>query len=207
MHISDGVLSTPIWVGSYIISGTIVAVTTRKIQSEDIPKTAIMTSAFFVASLIHVPIGPTSVHLILNGLIGVLLGPLAFISIFLGLTLQAILFQHGGITTIGVNSIMMGIPALLAYKIFDLQEKFCFKSRAPIFGALAGGCGILLGAVILALFLVLTGSEFIGVAKVSIFAHMPVIIIEAILTGFIASFIVKLKPELLRRRKKWGRIQ
>jgi len=202
MHISDGVLSAPIWVSSYVISGAIVAVITRKLRSEDIPKTAIMTSAFFVASLIHVPIGPTSVHLILNGLIGVILGPLAFVSIFLGLILQAVLFQHGGITTVGVNSIMMGVPALLAYKIFDLREMFNFKSKVFIFGALAGGCGIFLGAIILALFLVLTGTEFIGVAKVSIFAHMPVIIIEAMLTGFITSFIMKVKPELLKRREK-----
>lgn len=33
-----------------------------------------MTAAFFVASLIHVPIGPTSVHLLLNGLLGVVVG-------------------------------------------------------------------------------------------------------------------------------------
>ena len=202
MHISDGVLSTPLWVSSYVASGAIIAVTARRLRSEDIPKTAIMTSAFFVASLIHVPIGPTSIHLILNGLIGIVLGPLAFISIFLGLILQAVLFQHGGITSIGVNSIIMGLPALLAYRIFDLHEKLHFKSSVAIFGALAGGCSIFLGTIILALFLMLTGSEFVGVAKIAIFAYVPVLIIEAILTGIIASFIMKVKPELFERGKK-----
>ena len=47
---------------------------------------------------------------------------MTFVSIFLGLILQAILFQHGGITTIGVNSVMMGLPALLVYRIFDPTE-------------------------------------------------------------------------------------
>jgi len=202
MHISDGVITTSIWVGSYAVSAGIIACTTRKTNPEDIPKTAVMTSVFFVASLIHVPIGPTSVHLILNGLIGMILGPLAFVSIFLGLTLQAILFQHGGLTTIGANSLMMGLPALIAYRIFDLHKKAHFKSSVAIFGALAGACGILLGSVILAIFLVTTGSEFIGVAKVALLAHFPVIIVEAIITGFIASFIMKVKPELLERRKK-----
>ena len=202
MHISDGVLSTPIWMCGYVVSATIVAVTTKKIQPEDIPKTAIMTSVFFVASLIHVPIGPTSVHLILNGLLGIILGPFAFTSIFLGLVLQALLFQHGGITTIGVNSVIMGIPALLAYKIFDMHRKFHFKLNVPVFGALAGACGIFLGAIILALLLVTTGSEFIGVAKLAILAHIPVIIIEAIITGFIVSFLKTVKPELLERGKR-----
>jgi len=202
MHISDGVLSAPVWIGGYVISAAIVAITTKKMRPEEIPKTAIMTSVFFVASLIHVPIGPTSVHLILNGLIGMILGPFAFTSIFLGLALQAILFQHGGITTIGVNSVIMGLPALFAYKIFDLHQKFHFKSNVAIFGALAGASGILLGVFILALLLITTGSEFVGVAKLALLAHLPVIIIEAMLTGFIASFLKTVKPELLERGKK-----
>ena len=202
MHISDGVMSAPVWIGSYALSAAIIAATTRKTQPEDIPKTAIMTSVFFAASLIHVPIGPTSVHLILNGLIGMILGPLAFVSVFLGLTLQAILFQHGGITSIGVNSLMMGLPALLAYKVFDLHKKFHFRASVAAFGALTGACGIFLGSVMLAIFLVTTGSEFIGVAKIALLAHLPVIVIEAIITGFVASFIMKVKPELFKRRKK-----
>ena len=197
MHISDGVLSTPIWVSGYVISATIVAVTTKKMEPEDIPKTAIMTSVFFVASLIHVPIGPTSAHLILNGLIGMILGPLAFVSIFLGLILQALLFQHGGITTIGVNSIMMGLPALLAYRIFDLHQKFHFRLNVPVLGTLAGTSGVFLSSIILALLLITTGSEFSGIAKLALLAHLPVIIIEAIVTGFIASFLKRVKPELL----------
>lgn len=202
MHISDGVLSTPVWIGGYVVSAAIIAITTKKTQPEDIPKTAVMTSVFFVASLIHVPIGPTSVHLILNGLIGMVLGPLAFVSIFLGLALQAALFQHGGITSIGANSLMMGLPALLAYRVFDLHKKFYFKSSVTIFGTLAGASGIFLGSVLLALFLVTTGSEFIGMAKVALLAHLPVIVVEATITGFVASFIMKVKPELLERRKK-----
>ena len=199
MHISDGVLSVPVWIGGYVISASIVAVTTRKMKSEDIPKTAVMTSIFFVASLIHVPLGPTSVHLILNGLVGIILGPMAFVSILLGLILQAILFQHGGITTIGANSVMMGVPAILVYGIFNLHRRFHFKSNEAIFGAIAGATGVFVGVLILAALLVTTGSEFIGVAKYAALAHLPVMIIEAIIAGFVVSFLMKVKPEILRR--------
>ncbi len=164
------------------------------------PKVAVMTSAFFVASLIRVPLGPTSVHLILIGLVGIILGPAAFISIFVGLVLQAFLFQNGGITTIGINAIMMGTPALLVYKIFNLRNKFNFRKNEFIFGALAGGSGVFLGTGILALALITTGSEFIGVAKYVALAHLPVMIIEGIMTGFIASYLMKVKPEILRGR-------
>ena len=198
MHISDGVLSAPVWIGGYAAAATIIAATIKKIKVDNMPRVAVMTSAFFVASLIRVPLGPTSVHLVLSGLVGIILGPAAFISIFVGLVLQAFLFQHGGITTIGINAIIMGTPAFLAYEIFNLRKNFSFKANEFIFGALAGASGIFLGTLILALALITTGSEFMGVAKYAALAHLPVIVIEAIITGFIASFLMKVKPEILK---------
>jgi len=182
-----------------MVSAFIVAATTRKMNPKDIPKMAVMTSVFFVASLIHIPIGPTSVHLILNGLVGIILGPRAFVSILLGLTLQALLFQHGGITTIGANSVMMGVPALLAYRLFNLHQRFHFRANEAIFAGFAGASGVFLGTLILAILLVTTGSEFIGVAKYAALAQLPVMVIEAIMSGFIVSFLVKVRPEVLGR--------
>ncbi|MCD6231921.1 cobalt transporter CbiM [Candidatus Aerophobetes bacterium] len=202
MHISDGVLSGYVCAGGYAITFATVMTTIKRIKVDNMPKVAVMTSAFFVASLIHVPLGPTSVHLILNGLVGVILGPAAFVSIFVGLILQAFLFQHGGITTLGVNTIMMGMPALLAYKLFDLRDKFNFKANEFIFGVLAGIGGVFLGTIILALVLITTGSEFVGVAKYALLAHLPVMIIEGIVTGFIVSFLMKVKPEILRKDRR-----
>ena len=197
MHISDGVLSAPVWIGGYVVTVGIAAICSKKMKTEDMPKMAVMTSAFFVASLIHIPLGPTSVHLILNGLVGIILGPLSFISILVGLTLQAFLFQHGGITTIGANSIMMGVPALLSYRIFSLHKRFRFRLSETIFAGVAGASGVFLGTLILTALLVTTGSEFIGVAKYAALAHLPIMIIEAIITGFVVSFLMKVKPEIL----------
>jgi hypothetical protein len=74
-----------------------------------------VVSAFFVASFIHVPVGPAAVHLVLNGLCGLLLGWLAFPAILVGLTLQALLFQFGGLTTLGVNTFNLAFQMLVAY--------------------------------------------------------------------------------------------
>jgi cobalt/nickel transport system permease protein len=142
-----------------------------------------------------VPVPPTSVHLVLNGLMGVVLGALSYPAIFIGLTLQALLFQHGGITTIGINTMNMGIPALLAYGIF----KIGYQKGIPLalIGAVSGGFAVFIAVIFLAMSLVTTGEEFMDIARLTAIAHMPIVIIEAIVTGSVVGFLAKVKPELL----------
>jgi cobalt/nickel transport system permease protein len=197
MHISDGVLSPPVLIGSYVVCGSLVAYTIKRIKPEDIPKCAVMTSCFFVASLLHIPVGPTSIHLILNGLVGIILRRIAFLSIFLGVLLQTLLFQHGGVTTIGANSVIMGISALLSYRLFNFHQRFHFRLKEVIFGALAGAGGIFTGTLILAGFLITTRSKFIGLAKYAFLGHLPLMGIEGIISGFVISLLLRVKPEIL----------
>ncbi len=197
MHISEGVLPPQVWIGGFVVAGGILAATVRKMKTDELPKISVITAVFFVASLINVPLGPTSVHLLLIGLVGVVLGWTAFVSIFLGLTLQALLFQFGGVTALGANACMMGIPALCAYGIFSLRKRFKIKHREAVFGAIAGASGTLLAGIFLAGFLALSGDQFYGVAKLALLAHIPVMIIEGAVTGFAAAFLHKVKPEIL----------
>ncbi len=118
VHISDGVLTWPWLLGGFVLAGLLTAMAMVKVRDEEIPRIALMTAAFFVASLIHAPIGPTSVHLLLNGLLGVIVGRRAPLAVLLGLTLQAVLLGHGGFTTIGVNTCVMALPALGAAWLF-----------------------------------------------------------------------------------------
>jgi cobalt/nickel transport system permease protein len=120
VHISDGVLTWPWLAGGFVLAGLLTAAAMVKVRDEEIPRIALMTAAFFVASLIHVPIGPTSVHLLLNGLLGVILGRRAPLAVLLGLTLQAVLLGHGGFTAIGVNTCVMALPALGASWLFKV---------------------------------------------------------------------------------------
>jgi len=197
MHIADGVLSAPVWIGSLAVTAAITGISLKKMKTEDIPRISLMTSAFFIASLIHIPIWPTSVHLMLNGLVGIILGPMAFVAILAGLILQALLFKHGAITTIGANTVMMGLPAIVAYYLFWLRRLFNFPASVGIFGALSGAAAVFLGVVILALLLVTTGSEFIVVAKLAAVAHLPVMVIEGLIAAFVVTFLKKVKPEML----------
>ena len=197
MHISDGVLPISVAVGGYVASAAIVAWSARRTRSEELPKLAVMTAAFFVASLVHVPFGPTSVHLIIPGLAGALLGPSAFLSIGLGLLLQSLLFQFGGLTALGANALMMGLPALVCGWFFQ-RYKGQTQFRQVLVGGLAGASGTALAAIILAILMVTGGEDFFGVAKIALLAHGPVIIIEGVVSAFTIGFLARVKPVLLK---------
>ncbi|VUT28293.1 MAG: cobalt transport protein CbiM [Candidatus Syntrophoarchaeum sp. GoM_oil] len=197
VHISDGILQPQVWIAGFIITGLIVAWTLTKMQADDVSKLSVVTAAVFVASLIHFPVGPTSVHLVLNGFAGVMLGIFAYPSIFIALILQAVLFQHGGITTIGINTINMGIPALLAAGIFRYGMRLNITKKETLFGALAGGVGVAGAVLLLSIELLSIGETFETVTAVVAAAHIPVIVIEAIFTGALAGFLAKVKPEIL----------
>ncbi|NES73303.1 MAG: cobalt transporter CbiM, partial [Okeania sp. SIO2D1] len=127
MHISEGILPAQLCISGYGITSFITWYSLRQINrlpnpQASIPKASLLTAAFFVASSIHIPIPPASVHLVLNGLLGTVLGYYAFPAILVGLFFQAIMFGHGGLTTLGINALIMGIPALLAYQIFQLRH-------------------------------------------------------------------------------------
>src|SRR5262245_64893220 len=114
VHISDAVLTWPWLLAGFAVAALLVAWGSRQIVDEEIPRIGLLTAAFFVASLIHVRLGPTSVHLLLNGLVGVLLGTRAALALAVGLFLQALLLAHGGYTTLGINCIVLTLPALVA---------------------------------------------------------------------------------------------
>jgi cobalt/nickel transport system permease protein len=197
MHISEGVLSAPVLTTGATLTAAGCALGLKKLDYVRIPRVAILTSAFFVASLIHVPVGPSNAHLVLNGLMGLLLGWPAFPAILIALFLQALLFQFGGITSLGVNTFNMAFPAIICYYLFAyaVRGNNHLISLGAAFGC--GFLGILLGSLMVAVSLTFTGRPLLGVAKVVVIAHLPVMIVEGLITLFSAQFLRKIKPELL----------
>jgi ABC-type Co2+ transport system permease subunit len=143
VHISDGVLTLP-WLGvGFAVAALLLWLGTRRLRDEEVPRIAILTAAFFVSSLIHIRIGPTSIHLLLTGLIGVLLGPRALLAIAVGLLLQVLLIQHGGYGTLGVNTCVMGAPALLCYFSFHALHRIPWIKTPIARGLLVGSSAVI----------------------------------------------------------------
>jgi len=197
MHISEGVLTPQVLVAGAAIAAAGTAVGLKKMDYDHIPKIAVLTAAFFVASLIHVPVGPASVHLTLNGLLGLMIGWAAFPAILIGLLLQALLFQFGGLTVLGVNAVNMGLPALIVYLLFGYFIKKDNAALTIVCSFLAGSVAVLLSILFTAFSLLFSGQEFINIVKIMVIAHIPVVIIEGVVNAFIVTLLKKVKPEIL----------
>lgn len=197
VHISDGVLPLAMLAAGFLFTLILLVFSMRNIRIEEIPKVSLITAALFVASLVHFPIGPTSVHLIMNGLAGILLGRRAFIGVFVALTLQAVFFQHGGLSVLGVNAFNIGVPALLAWQLFEKRRGLESPHLEAVFGALAGGLAVLASVLLVSQELLALGEAFNEISLLVIGAHLPVMIIEALVVGAAAGFLLKVKPEML----------
>ena len=157
-----------------------------------------MSATFFVASLIHVPLGPSSVHLILNGLAGLVLGWAAFPALFVGLLLQAVFFGFGGLTVLGVNTVNIALPAVIVHYLCRHGIAASEPTRAAIWGAVGGALAIALTTGFVAVSLALTGDAFLPAAKLVFFAHIPIMAIEALLSGAAVLLARRVKPELFQ---------
>lgn len=201
VHISDGALAWPWLAGGWVILGMMLLVAMWRVREQDIPRIGILTAAFFVGSSIHIKLAvvPTSVHLILNGLVGVVLGRRAPLAITVGLALQYLLVAHGGETTIGVNGCIVGIPALLAAGCYPVLKR-CGVS--PFSRGLVIGAGAAAGAVGLNFLVLLLGGkeDWSTLAKLVLLAHVPVVVIEGLMLGVIVRYLEKVKPEMLSSR-------
>jgi cobalt/nickel transport system permease protein len=137
------------------------------------------------------------VHLVLNGLVGVILGWAAFPALLIALLLQAVLFGYGGLTALGVNTVVMAAPAVAAYYVFHRLVRRSGGGLAFGLGFGAGASGILGGCVLLAVALLTTGEAFAKVAQLTILAHVPVAAVEGLVTGAVVVFLRQVRPELL----------
>lgn len=199
MHLAEGIAppSTLVVGAALAAAGTIAGL--RRLNDETVVRVAVTSSALFVASLIHIPAGPVPVHLVLNGLAGIILGWAIFPAYLTALTMQAVFFGYGGITTLGVNTIVMASPGLLCHRLFAHRLQSARGRGAFAMGAATGALAVLCSCALLCLALVTAGRGFTVVAAVVFGAHVPVAAIEAIVTGSVVSFLTKVRPETFAR--------
>ncbi len=196
-HIPDGVVAVPVLAAGALVSAGGLALGLRRLTPERMPRVAVLSAVFFVASLIHLPAGPASVHLMLNGIMGAVLGAAAFPAIVVALLLQAVLFGFGGLVVLGVNAMNMGVPALLAGLAFRALWRRDRPRATALLAAACGGGAVLLTALMVAASLGLSGREFLPAAKLVVVTALPVMVVEAAFTAAALGLVGRVKPELL----------
>jgi cobalt/nickel transport system permease protein len=193
MHISEGVLKPEIlalgW--AFTIGGTALGL--RSLDEKKVVLAGLMSALFFTASLIHVPVGVGSAHLIFNGIIGLILGWGAFVSILIGLFFQAIFFQFGGLIVLGVNTFNIAFPAVISYYLFRnwIKKKGIYMYAGAFLSAIVS---ILGAGLLVSLELAYNGEKFIKTAELIFLIHIPIAIIEGIVYIFIIKFLNKVYP-------------
>ncbi len=211
MHIADGFLPAPVSLLGYGMTGGGLWFSLRKIKKtyddpqEHIPKASLLTAAFFVGSLINIPVPPSSVHLLLNGMLGVLLGYYAFPAIVVGLFFQAVMFQHGGMSTLGVNAAMLGFPALLSGYLFKLRLSLGedTRRRLGLFAFAAGALAVALSTLIFFGLIVMTipanfdANLERSATLILVISQIPLMLIEGAFTSMLVLFLRQVKPNLI----------
>lgn len=198
MHLSEGILQPQTLAIGYAVATVGLTIGLYKIKNAQLSFVALFAAAFFVAGTIHVPVGISSVHLILNGIAGLFLGWAVFPAFLIALILQLLLFSFGGFAVLGVNLCIMALPAMLArwiLKPFLMRSKK--QSQLVVIGALAGIIGIAGSAFIASLFLTMDGGKsYMNLIGLLLVSHLPVFIIDAIISVGILIMLLKMRPSI-----------
>ena len=197
MHISEGILSGGMLAVGW--AGTVAGVSfgLKRTDPDKIIRTALVSSAFFLASLVNIRIGPSSTHLSLLAPMGLLLGYAVFPAVFTALLLQAVLFGFGGLVVLGANTMVMGLPALMSYVIFGKAIREGNSKASALMSFMAGALAVMMGAGLSGVFLWLTDEDFSGAVKLLMAAHIPLALIEGAVTSFLMLWLKKSAPEFL----------
>ncbi len=225
MHIPDGVLPVWLWVSGLAVMVLVLAVCLYRLRGMDmkvkIPLLGALSAAMLVA--MNLEILPIAYHINLSVVTGILLGPeLGFTAAFLANLILALL-GHGGITVMGLNTLLLGSEAVLGHTLFYL-----LPLRIPVFWRAAGTTVItlllttvMLIGIVAASHLDITlfshgaehGGHPPGEGSVGRFAIMVLLlgslgwVLESVITGVVVRFISQIKPELLRHRLHGDRLR
>jgi cobalt/nickel transport system permease protein len=190
MHISDGIIDNSIVITANALAIGLIYVSGRKTSLDEIPKAGMMGAALFVASLIHFPMAGTSLHLGLFGIAGIILGKRAFPAIFTAVLFQSLIFQHGGLLTVGLNAINMGAGAFVAWLIW--RAKIMPEYLRAL---LAGFSGVFIPVLLMSLEFRLSGY---GRGVIYLFSvYLIAAVAESAITFSAVKFLRKVKPDLL----------
>lgn len=167
LHIPDGVLPGWLVLAGWIFTALILAFCIYRVRRVElmrkVPLIGIISALMIVTMTL--PIIPFAYHVNLSVVAGIILGPaLAFIAVFL-VDLIIAMFGHGGITVVGLNTMVIGAEAVLGFYLFQF------------FKLLMGSYSIGWSSGLAALFsLILSTSLLVGVLYI---AHVnPEIIID-----------------------------
>ncbi len=125
MHIPDGFLSAPVSILLWLVTIIAVSYALRRVSADlgerQVPIMGVLAAAIFAGQMLNFAVaGGTSGHLIGAALATIILGPwAAMLVLTCVVTVQALIFQDGGLLVLGANIFNMAIVGVaVAYMVF-----------------------------------------------------------------------------------------
>lgn len=221
MHIPDGYLSPSTCAALYVLSGSGWYVALKKIKRQMttrvIPLVSVFAAFSFVVMMFNLPLpGGTTAHAVGIAVAAIVLGPWgAILALSIALTIQALLFGDGGITTLGANCFNMAIAgSLTAAAIYRLVagRSESGARRRVIAAAVAGYISINVAALLTAIEFGLQPALFHTANGTPLYAPYPLRVAipammighltiagaaEAILSAAMIAYLQKTSPSLV----------
>jgi cobalt/nickel transport system permease protein len=211
MHIPDGFLSTLVSVVLWVISIVAVAYALRRVGKDlgerQVPLMGVLAAAIFAGQMLNFSVtGGTSGHLLGAAIATILLGPWAAVIILTSVvSIQALVFQDGGILALGANIFNMAVVGVtVSYFVYTTLRKMLGEKSWAIFvsGALAAWFSIVLASLACALELALSGTSPANIAVPAMGGiHMLIGIGEALITVGALAFLYAARRDLLESGK------
>ncbi len=207
MHIPDGFLSVLVAIVAWMVSLLVVGYALKRVSADlgerQVPLMGVLAAAVFAGQMLNFTVtGGTSGHLIGAALVTALLGPWAGVLVMTCVvSIQALVFQDGGLLTLGANLLNMGIISV-AVAYFTYRALSRVAGRKPWSAAVAGfGAGwlsVFIASLACALELALSGTSPANVAVPAMAGiHALIGIGEGLITAGALAFVRAARPELV----------
>jgi len=207
VHIPDGLINDPrVWLGADVLAAATVGYAARQesrmLRPEEVPLMGVMAAFVFAGQMLNVPVGPlVSGHLLGALLAAALLGPWrATIVMAVVIAIQCLLHADGGWTALGVNVINMGLAGTLGgWAVYQgIRALVPGRTGVLIGGAVGAWLSVMLGALLVAAELMLTGHpDIVTPARALAIAHAPIGLLEAAITVGALGVVLRARPDLL----------
>lgn len=207
MHIPDGFLNTGVsiaaWAGSAGGLGWALQRVNKTLGERQVPLMGVTAAFIFAAQMLNFTVvGGTSGHLLGGALAAILLGPWAGMLVLTSvLTIQALLFQDGGLLALGANIFNMGIVGVLVgWAAYTLIRRLLGDRAWAVFisGFAAGWLSVVAAALAAAAELALSDTlawQVVVPAMGGI--HALIGIGEGLITVGVLAFLRVARPDLL----------
>ena len=211
MHIPDGFLSVVVSILLWAVSIAVVAYALKRVgrdlNERMVPMMGVLAAAIFAGQMLNFAVaGGTSGHLMGAAITTILLGPWAAVLVMTSVvSIQALIFQDGGLLALGANIFNMAVVGVaVAYFTYSTVRKLAGQTRWGVFAAgfLAAWASVVVASLSVALQLAISGTAPANLAVPTMLGvHILIGIGEGLITIGALAFLNATRPDLLQPTK------